>query len=125
MRVLITGYSGYVGGHVLAELDRRGHDVTILARAGDAAGLTQADRKFAVTGLDEPERIQALAAEMDAVAHHAASEAPGFAPVNAAAFRNRPIEHNHFADHIREIDKPRLEPERITSVAGALHETTQ
>jgi len=35
MKVLVTGGSGFVGRHLCAELDERGHDVTALSRSPD------------------------------------------------------------------------------------------
>ncbi|KYH26252.1 hypothetical protein HAPAU_13470 [Halalkalicoccus paucihalophilus] len=39
MKVLVTGGTGFIGRHLCAELDERGHDVTALARSPDASGL--------------------------------------------------------------------------------------
>ncbi|MDL5362501.1 complex I NDUFA9 subunit family protein [Halalkalicoccus sp. NIPERK01] len=39
MRVLVTGGTGFIGRHLCAELDERGHDVTALARSPDASDL--------------------------------------------------------------------------------------
>ncbi|MHB1533055.1 MAG: SDR family oxidoreductase [Acidimicrobiales bacterium] len=53
MRVLVTGGSGFLGGKVLPELHRRGHDVVALARSTAAAD------KVAVLG------AEALSADLD------------------------------------------------------------
>lgn len=39
MKVLVTGGTGFIGRHLCADLDNRGHDVTALARSLDASGL--------------------------------------------------------------------------------------
>ncbi|WP_122089072.1 complex I NDUFA9 subunit family protein [Halalkalicoccus subterraneus] len=39
MKVLVTGGTGFIGRHLCAELDDRGHDVTALARSPDASDL--------------------------------------------------------------------------------------
>lgn len=39
MKVLVTGGTGFIGRHLCADLDDRGHDVTALARSPDASGL--------------------------------------------------------------------------------------
>lgn len=77
MRVLVTGGTGFVGGHVVAALVRAGHEVRILARRPEQArvtlgplGVTVAD---VVAGdvLDE-ESVAGALSGMDAVVHSAA-----------------------------------------------------
>ena len=55
MRLLVTGGSGFLGGYVLSEAARRGHDVMALARSPAAAGIVASLGAEPVTGdLDEP-----------------------------------------------------------------------
>jgi uncharacterized protein YbjT (DUF2867 family) len=55
MRLLVTGGSGFLGGYVLSEAARRGHDVMALARSPAAAGIVARRGAEPVTGdLDEP-----------------------------------------------------------------------
>ena len=42
MRVTITGATGFVGSHILAELLEHGHDVTALIRDDDQAQRVEA-----------------------------------------------------------------------------------
>jgi nucleoside-diphosphate-sugar epimerase len=42
MRVALTGATGFIGSHVLTELQKNGHDVTALVRDDDQAGIVAA-----------------------------------------------------------------------------------
>src|SRR3954464_3779980 len=44
MRIALTGATGFIGSHVLAELKEHGHEVTALVREGDAQAAAAADR---------------------------------------------------------------------------------
>ena len=61
MRLLVTGGSGFLGGYVLTEAARRGHETVALARS-DAAAVTVARRGGQpLTGdLDDPARLLAV-----------------------------------------------------------------
>ena len=70
MKILLTGATGYVGGCLLAELERRGHAVRCLARrphklagrtgretevmAGDAAAARRAATRLGAVMQDRP-----------------------------------------------------------------------
>ncbi len=91
MRIAIVGGKGTLGGHVTAELARRGHDVRVLSRSGEyhvdlstgdglADALQDCDAVVDASNASSPKRAQAvlvegsgrlLAAEAVAgVAHH-------------------------------------------------------
>ncbi len=60
MRVHVTGGSGFLGGHVLALLDRRGHEVTALARSTRAARQLEDLGAVAIAGdLGDPASVDA------------------------------------------------------------------
>ena len=57
MRLLVTGGSGFLGGYVLGEAARRGHEVVALARSGTAAAAVASTGARPLTGdLDDPRR---------------------------------------------------------------------
>jgi uncharacterized protein YbjT (DUF2867 family) len=59
-RLMITGGSGFLGGYVLREAARRGHQVVALARSETAAGAVTALGARPVTGdLDDPRSVTA------------------------------------------------------------------
>lgn len=71
MRVLVTGATGFIGRHVVAELRERGADIVALARASsNTAGL--GDVEIAVGDMTRPETLTAPIADCDAVIHLAA-----------------------------------------------------
>ena len=39
VKALVTGASGFIGGHLVKELKQRGHEVTALCRSETAAAL--------------------------------------------------------------------------------------
>jgi len=88
-RVLVTGASGFLGGHVLAALRERGYDVVALARSAAAAATIVDHGAEPVMGdLDDPASLDAAFAEADAdVLVNLASLGFGQAPaiVSAAA----------------------------------------
>jgi nucleoside-diphosphate-sugar epimerase len=86
MRVFLTGVTGYVGRHVAEELIGDGHEVGVMVRgeADDAAARHLGVWPIRVR-LDDPDGLRAVVAEVDAVAHHAASDHPDFLPVNRVA----------------------------------------
>lgn len=86
MRIFVTGASGYVGTAAAAELARRGHALTVLVRSEPERAAAEALGFATVTGgLEATDVLAATAAGAEAIVHAAASDAPAFGPVNAAA----------------------------------------
>lgn len=86
MRVFLTGVTGYVGRHVAEELIGDGHEVGVMVRgAADDAAARRLGAWPIRVGLDDPAGLRAVVAEVDGVAHHAASDHPDFLPANRAA----------------------------------------
>jgi uncharacterized protein YbjT (DUF2867 family) len=60
MRLLVTGGSGFLGGYLLAEAARRGHEVVALARSGAAARAVACHGALPVPGdLGQPRQLAA------------------------------------------------------------------
>jgi uncharacterized protein YbjT (DUF2867 family) len=60
MRLLVTGGSGFLGGYLLAEAARRGHEVVALARSGAAARAVTSHGAQPVPGdLGQPRQLAA------------------------------------------------------------------
>ena len=58
MKLLVTGGSGFLGGYVLAETVRRGHQVTALARSAAAAQVVAAQGARPLPGnLGQPQQL--------------------------------------------------------------------
>jgi nucleoside-diphosphate-sugar epimerase len=71
MRVLVTGATGFIGRHVVAELRERGADIVALARASsNTAGLEGIE--IAVGDMTRPETLGEPISGCDAVIHLAA-----------------------------------------------------
>lgn len=89
MRLLVTGGSGFLGGHVLEQAARRGHEVMALARSDEAALTVAARGAKPVTGdLDDPAILPMAFAEAEAGALvNLASLGFGHAPAIVAAAR--------------------------------------
>ena len=75
MRVFVTGGSGYIGAHIVLELLKRGHDITVLTR-----DLTKAPRfsesprlrlRYVEGSLDDTYVIQDALLRQDAIIHNA------------------------------------------------------
>lgn len=77
MRVIVTGGTGYVGGHVVASLVRAGHEVRMLVRRPDQVARTLDPLGVAVTDVHTGDVLDAEAVDRalvgcDAVVHAAA-----------------------------------------------------
>lgn len=86
MRVFLTGVTGYVGRRVAEELVGDGHELAVMVRgaADDAAARSLGAWPIRVR-LEDPDRLRDVVAEVDAVAHCAASDNPAFLSANRAA----------------------------------------
>ena len=72
MKVLVTGATGFVGSAVVAELQRRGHGVTGVARSVEtAASLVQAGAAVHRGDVTDPDSIVAVLSQVDGVVHTA------------------------------------------------------
>ena len=77
MRVLVTGGTGFVGGHVVAALDRAGHEVRLLVRRVDQVPVTLAPlgagaAEVQVGDVTDPEAVRRALDGVDGVVHAAA-----------------------------------------------------
>ncbi len=79
MRVLVTGGTGFLGGHTVAALRAAGHDMRMLARRADRAqavlrlhGLGDGDAEVALGDMTEEGSVREAVAGCDAVVHAAA-----------------------------------------------------
>ncbi|HEY4450920.1 MAG TPA: NAD-dependent epimerase/dehydratase family protein [Solirubrobacteraceae bacterium] len=82
MRVALTGATGFIGSHVLAELKEHGHEVTALVRdASNRDAVAEQGAKPAVVDLYDRAAVVSLLDDADAAIH---SASPGDA--TSAAF---------------------------------------
>lgn len=73
MRVLLTGGSGFIGGHVARQLVAEGHDVRLLVRpTSDTTFVDDLSVEQALGDLRQPESLASACSGMDAVVHCAA-----------------------------------------------------
>ena len=89
MNALVTGATGFVGGHVVEALLDRGARVTILARSAPrAARLAERGARVVVGGLEDRAALEQAAAGQDLVIHAAgliaAARPSDYERVNAA-----------------------------------------
>src|SRR4051812_36047590 len=72
MNVALTGATGFIGSHVLAELEDHGHDVTALVRdGGDAGALACGGVTPAVVDLYDRPAVASLLSDTDGAIHTA------------------------------------------------------
>ena len=71
MKVAVTGATGHLGGLIVRELHARGHEVNILVRGADIPSLRDIPVKIIHGDLDQPETLQTLLEDCDAVVHSA------------------------------------------------------
>jgi nucleoside-diphosphate-sugar epimerase len=88
VRVLLTGGTGFVGGHTAEALSRAGHRVRALTRGRDDGGVLAAAGAETVRGtLEDADSLKAAAEGMEAVVHGAglikAGSPAAFDAVNA------------------------------------------
>ncbi|MYA00282.1 MAG: NAD-dependent epimerase/dehydratase family protein [Chloroflexi bacterium] len=73
MRVLLTGGSGFIGGHIARHLAAEGHELRLLVRpTSDTAFIDDLSFERALGDLRRPDSLAAACAGMDAVVHCAA-----------------------------------------------------
>lgn len=127
MRLLVTGGSGFLGGHVLAEAARRGHETAALARSQRAARIVETLGAAPLPGdLDDPERLdEAFAAARCEVLVSLSSLGFGHAPAVIAAAAEAGIRRAVFVSTTAvttALDPPakriRLEAERQIRTSG-------
>jgi nucleoside-diphosphate-sugar epimerase len=72
MRIALTGATGFVGSHILAELQSNGHDVTALVRDdAQAATVRSGGAAAAVVDLKDRSAVVALFSQTDGAVHTA------------------------------------------------------
>ena len=71
MKVALTGATGYIGSHVLTELDEHGHEVTALVQDGARADIVARGAKTAVADLYDRSAVVSLLEDADAAIHTA------------------------------------------------------
>lgn len=72
MRVLVTGGTGFLGGHIVQELRSVGHESIVFARnSSNTRSLEQSGVEIRRGAFDEPESLRAACQGVDAVVHAA------------------------------------------------------
>lgn len=80
MKIAITGASGGIGRAIVAEAERRGHDVVAIDRVEDGGVAANPHRRFVLANMDDFEALVDAFAGCDAMIHMAAIPAPGRHP---------------------------------------------
>jgi len=103
MKVALTGATGFIGSHILTELQSHGHEVTALVRnETDAAGVVARGATAAVVDLYDRPAVVKLFSEVDGAVHTASpgdatsgalDSAVVDAAVDAFAGTGRPYAH--------------------------------
>jgi nucleoside-diphosphate-sugar epimerase len=85
MKVALTGATGFIGSHILAELHKHGHEVTALVRdPGQAGSVTARGATAAVVDLYDRPAVVTLLASADAAIHTASPGDATSAALDAA-----------------------------------------
>jgi len=70
MRVLVTGGSGFLGGHVAERLSTDGYDVSVLARkTSNLSGIAHVDFDLVYGDITSPESLESVLRGVDIVCH--------------------------------------------------------
>jgi farnesol dehydrogenase len=72
MRIFLTGGTGFLGGAILGELLRRGHEVTLLARSPRGAAALPPGARVAQGAIEAPETYRTALRGHDVLVHAAA-----------------------------------------------------
>lgn len=120
MRVLLTGATGFLGGHLVRALKEAGHEVRALVRASSRTGGL--DFEIVRAGFDEPHVLRAAVEGVDAIVHAAgggiarrieeiydANTASTRALLGAVAHRLRFVLVSSLAAHGPSGDRPAME----------------
>jgi nucleoside-diphosphate-sugar epimerase len=85
-KVLVTGWDGYVGSHVVAALKTRPVEIHVMTRNEESARVARVQALVPHTiALEDSATLGRIVGQMSAVAHLAASDNPAFLPVNRQA----------------------------------------
>ncbi len=107
MRIFVTGASGWIGSHVVPELQEAGHQVLGLARSDASALALQSAGVQVVRGsLDEPDALRAAAQSADGVIHLAFRHDLAFAGQMPAAVQVDLATIAAFGEALEGSDKP-------------------